>query len=92
VKVLAIERVTSRGDMGSRQIARFTLELNDDVRLFGLQLLEMPSGRQIISAPRLYGGRAATFSRDLAEAITKLANNELNQMEATRPNEQQYAA
>lgn len=49
------------------------VELNADVRLYGLRLLRMRDGRHLIYAPQTGQRRCATFSPTLAEQLTALA-------------------
>lgn len=59
-------------------VATFDLELSNEVRIYGLKLMERPDGRRLSYAPNGNGGRRlATFSSALASEITTAAINEL---------------
>lgn len=58
---------------GHRALATFDLQLNDDVRMYGLRLLRMRDGRRLTFAPQSGHRRVATFATSLASEITKLA-------------------
>ena len=54
-------------------LAHFDVELNDDIRLFGLRLSKRESGGHSVYAPNSMGRRAATFSYDLVAQIAAAA-------------------
>lgn len=57
-------------------LARFTLELNRDVRIMGLRLVATEDGLKIHQPSINGGGRSATFSPELCEEIKALAATE----------------
>ncbi|RFB95304.1 hypothetical protein B5K11_10195 [Rhizobium leguminosarum bv. trifolii] len=62
------------GETGQRDCVAFVdVELNDDVRLYGLRLVRQPDGRHLLYAPQAGHRRTATFSKSLAEQLTALA-------------------
>jgi hypothetical protein len=82
MEVLNIEPVANSGDGGMRVIAFFDLQLSDDVRMYGLRLLEAPDGNRITYAPQSGSRRSATFARPLAERITAAASISLEAVTA----------
>lgn len=52
-----------------RTIARFDLEIDGCIRLYGLILRELPDGSKRIAGPQESGRRFATFLPDIAEKI-----------------------
>jgi hypothetical protein len=83
--VLNIEPVADRGGGGMRILAHFDLQLSDDVRMYGLRLLEAPDGNRITYAPQSGSRRSATFARQLAERITAAASISLEAVTANGP-------
>ncbi|KQV33125.1 hypothetical protein ASE37_18865 [Rhizobium sp. Root268] len=78
MRVTALQPVANSGGGSVKVVATFDLQLNDDVRLFGLRLMEAPGGKRLIYAANANGGRrTATFSPSLATAITASALTEL---------------
>ena len=70
------------GENGQRDCVAFVdVELNDDVRLYGLRLVRQPDGRHRIYAPQAGHRRTATFSKHVSEQLTALA---LDAYEAAR--------
>lgn len=63
-----------------REIARFDLQLSDDVRLYGLRLMQTPEGRHLTYAPSSGGRRFATFAPAIVDDITAAAIFALNNM------------
>lgn len=57
-----------------KTIARFDLEINGGLRMYGLILREQPDGWRAIAAPQLEGRRFATFLPEVAAQITELAS------------------
>lgn len=49
------------------------VELNPEVRLYGLRLLRMRDGKHLVFAPQSGTRRCATFSPAMAERLTALA-------------------
>ncbi|MGH6774584.1 hypothetical protein [Brucella tritici] len=58
----------------SKTIARFDLEVDGGLRIYGLVLREYPDGARSIAGPQCDGRRFATFLPDVASQITKLAS------------------
>lgn len=81
MRILNLSPVANDGG-GMRTLAFFDLELTPDVRLYGLRLLEAPGGNRVVYAAQAGSRRTATFSRSLAEAITKLISTELEAVTA----------
>lgn len=78
MKVTDIHRTTPQPGKAVRAVAMFDLEMSDDLRIFGLKLMEAPDGRLLIYAPSANGGRRlATFSTALSAKIADLAASEL---------------
>lgn len=73
MQILNITPVADRGG-GMRTLAHFDLQITDDVRLYGLRLMEAPDGNQFTYAAKCGQRRAATFARPLAEKITAAAS------------------
>lgn len=74
MKILEIRRAAGDGRSQMRLVATFDLELSNQVRLFGLKMMEAPDGRRFVYAPNASGGcRTATFDPALAKQITELA-------------------
>ncbi|MBB2832406.1 UNVERIFIED_ORG: hypothetical protein GGD51_002535 [Rhizobium esperanzae] len=70
------------GETSQRDCVAFVdVELNDDVRLYGLRLVRQADGRHLLYAPQAGHRRTATFSKPLAEQLTALA---LDAFEAVR--------
>jgi hypothetical protein len=68
------------GAGGVREIARFDLQLSEDVKLYGLRLMQTPDGRHLTYAPSSGGRRFATFAPAFVGDITAAAISELNNM------------
>ena len=81
MKISNLEPAADRGS-GMRTLAYFDLELSEEVRLYGLRLLEAPDGNRVTYAAQSGSRRSATFARSLAEKITKLASYELEAVTA----------
>ncbi|REF89609.1 hypothetical protein DES32_0836 [Methylovirgula ligni] len=79
MKLLSIERARG-GSAGVRDIAKFSVQITDDLRLVGVRLVETDSGRRLVYAPSAGGSRCATFSTELAKALTALASESLNNL------------
>lgn len=73
MEILNIVPVADSGG-GMRTIANFDLQLSDEVRLYGVRLLEAPDGNRVVYAAQAGSRRAATFARSLAEKITAAAS------------------
>lgn len=58
---------------GHTCLCTIDIELNPDVRMYGLRLLRMRDGKHILYAPQSGQRRVATFSPALAERLTALA-------------------
>jgi hypothetical protein len=72
LKIISI-RPVPKGS--GKTIARFDLELDGSMRVYGLVLREYPDGVRTIAGPQSEGRRFATFIPEVAEKITKLASN-----------------
>ncbi|MDR9782292.1 hypothetical protein [Rhizobium redzepovicii] len=69
-------------ETGQRDCVAFVdVQLNDDVRLYGLRLVRQPDGNHMIYAPQCGQRRAATFSTPMAKQLTELA---MEALEAAR--------
>ncbi|TPL97318.1 hypothetical protein [Mesorhizobium sp. B2-3-10] len=62
-----------------RTIAHFDLQLTDECRLYGVRLISGDGGKYLSYAPNSHGTRVATFTRDLAEQITRAASEAWSQ-------------
>jgi hypothetical protein len=82
-RIIRTERIhdTSRGRY--KEVARFDVEVNNDLRLFDLRLFESNQGNFIVKAAPTWRGRSATFSPSLAREITAAASLALNNIEGT---------
>ncbi len=58
---------------GYSSIAKFDLELNPQVRIFGLHLKRNDDGRMRVFAPKSGGRHAASFRPEISEQITSAA-------------------
>ncbi|SCB41852.1 hypothetical protein GA0061102_103533 [Rhizobium miluonense] len=74
MKVSALKPAADPGSGSLRLLATFDLELSDQIRLYGLRLLQAPDGRRIVYAAQSGSRRTATFDPLLAERITQLAS------------------
>jgi len=64
----------TREDRGGNVcVATVDIELNSDVRMYGLRLMRMGDGKHLLFAPQAGQRRAATFSPALAEQLTAMA-------------------
>ncbi|MEP7457078.1 hypothetical protein [Phyllobacterium sp. SB3] len=68
MRILSIRALTGTG-----ALARFDLELNEHVRLFGLLLKKFPDGKYRTHAPNSCGKHVASFHPVIAEQITRAA-------------------
>ncbi|TIN33351.1 MAG: hypothetical protein E5Y10_32590 [Mesorhizobium sp.] len=57
-----------------RTIANFDVQLTPDCRFYGLRLVEAEGGRHLTYAPNSHGVRVATFTRELADTISRAAS------------------
>lgn len=71
MKILAI-RPAPPGS--GKAFAHFDMALTDDVRLYGLRLIETDDGRFLTYAPNSHGQRVATFTPTLANEISRAAS------------------
>jgi hypothetical protein len=77
MQILAIR--PDRGARGkTRTLALFDIAINEHCRLYNLRLIEAPDGRRLCYAPNAHGTRTATFTPELASAITAAASAALN--------------
>ena len=58
---------------GHTCIATIDVELNQDVRLYGLRLMRMADGKHLVFAPQAGQRRVATFSPAMDRELTALA-------------------
>lgn len=58
-----------------KTVARFDLEIDGGLRIYGLILREHPEGTRTIAGPQCDGRRFATFLPEVANRITKLASH-----------------
>lgn len=70
MKILSIRPVPP-GAGGA--VAHFDVEINDDIRLFGLRLSERAAGGHSVYSPNAMGRRCATFSYKLVDQIAAAA-------------------
>lgn len=63
-------------------VATIDIELNEDVRLYGLRLLRMEDGEFRVYAPQAGKRRTATFSHEMVRRITELAVERWERWEA----------
>ncbi|WFS02792.1 hypothetical protein [Rhizobium tumorigenes] len=74
MRILDLKRAVGDGRSQMRLLATFDLELSEQIRMYGLKLMEAPDGRRFAYAPNANGGsRTATFDPALAQEITELA-------------------
>lgn len=74
MQILDIKPVANSGGGKVRLVATFDLQLSEDVRLYGVRLMEAPDGNRVVYAAQAGNRRAATFARPLAEKITAAAS------------------
>ena len=61
-------------ERGNRPCIGFVdVELDENVRLYGIRVVRQPDGRHIIYAPQAGHRHAASFSRPFAEELTTAA-------------------
>ena len=53
------------------------IELNSEVRLYGLRLLRMRDGKILLFAPQAGKRRSATFSQELTSQLIQMASEAL---------------
>jgi len=80
MKILDLRPSSFDGGGAVREMARFDLALSDEVRLYGLRLMQTPNGRHLTYAPSSGGRRFATFAPSLVDSITAAAVSTLNDM------------
>jgi hypothetical protein len=78
LRITAIAPSSFDGGGAVREIARFDLQLSDEVKLYGLRLMQTPEGRHLTYAPSSGGRRFATFAPALVDNITAAAISALN--------------
>lgn len=49
------------------------VEINGELRMYGLRIVRQPDGRHLVYSPQAGHRRTATFGKPLAEQITALA-------------------
>lgn len=69
-------------------VARFDLELSDQLRMFGLRLIKKPDGHRAIYAPNSGGVRVVTFGAALVQEIANAAEAAI---EGLSPNDRNAA-
>ncbi|WP_442217178.1 hypothetical protein [Rhizobium sp. 2YAF20] len=74
MRIPEMQPVADRGSGHVRAIANFDLQLTDEVRLYGLRLMQAADGNRFVYAPQAGSRRSATFARPLAEQITAMAS------------------
>lgn len=80
MKILDLKPSTFDSGGSVREVARFDLQLSEDVRLYGLRLMRAPDGRHLTYAPSSGGRRFATFAPSLVDSITAAAISSFNDM------------
>lgn len=73
MKILYCHRLDEPVSDGHCCLAAVDLQLNSDVRLYGLRLLRMADGKHLVFAPQSGRRRTATFSTPMAQRLTDLA-------------------
>ena len=63
----------TRGRGEKECIGFVDVEVDADIRMYGLRIVRQADGRHLLYAPQAGHRRAATFSRPMAEKITALA-------------------
>lgn len=61
------------GSDTSRTVARFSVRLNEDVKLCGLRLQQRPDGQFRLATPPAFGSASAHFAPALYREITSAA-------------------
>jgi hypothetical protein len=92
MRILAIEKSHRLSTGQYREVAKFDAQITDDLRVFSIRLLESPTGRRIVQAPPMSGGRSATFGRPLAEALNAAASDALSKLEGDQAHANRTAA
>lgn len=72
MRLLYLHR-TGETRAGNTCIATVDIEIDENVRLYGLRLMRMKDGKHLVFAPQAGQRRAATFSPAFAERLTDLA-------------------
>jgi hypothetical protein len=80
VKILSI--APSSGGAGTRrEIARFDVDIDENIRFNHMRLMEEPSGRRAVYSPKVsHAGRAISFSLKLAQEMTRVASVAYDEM------------
>lgn len=78
MRITSIKPSFFDGGGAVREIARFDLQLSDEVRLYGLRLMQTAEGRHLTYAPSSGGRRFATFAPAMVDDITAAAISALN--------------
>ena len=89
--ILNIEPAAFEGP-GFRELARFDVQVTDQIRLFRMRLIEAPSGRRLTYAPSYGRQRLASFAPALSDQITALAVAALKNMEREKTHDCRTAA
>ncbi len=77
MQIIDFERVGGFAGDGTRVLARFSVQVTDDLRLCGLKLVDTPKGRRTFFPGVNGGGRSATASTALSRRITETASEKL---------------
>ncbi|KQZ99567.1 hypothetical protein ASD64_14645 [Mesorhizobium sp. Root157] len=72
MKILSIRPLPHGG--GEKNLARFDVEVSEQLRLYGLLLRQWPDGTRRIAAPQANGRHMVTFHSVLAAEITDHAS------------------
>jgi hypothetical protein len=83
VRILSIERSYRPNGGRYKEIARFDVQIVDELRVYRVRLLENPDGTRIVQAPQLADGKTATFGPALARKLTLEAGRALADLEGT---------
>ena len=75
--IIDFERVSGLAGDGTRVLARFSVQVTDDLRLCGLRLVDTPKGRRTFFPAVNGGGRSVTASAAMSRRITETASERL---------------
>jgi hypothetical protein len=74
MKIQEFESSSGFAGDGTRVLARFSIQISDDLRLCGLRLVDTPKGRRTFFPGVSGGGRSVTASPSLSRQITAAAS------------------
>lgn len=74
MQIIDFERVGGFAGDSTRVLARFSVQITDELRLCGLKLVDTPKGRRTFFPGINGGGRSATSSGSLSRRITDTAS------------------